>query len=225
MRTIFLSNSPVSALGHSGSVYRFLPFKPPWVKRWHFFDPAGMVSACMECEEGEGASMAKRKKRRPLFFDIGAWKADWAVTQCDLATRGIWLDLLCVMHEKRTGGEIRGTIEYIASLTRCSPDEALAAIQDLQRTCAANVAKIGNEWLIVNRRMCRKAALNPTIRLRILKRDRYTCRYCGDAADTVDHVIPRSRGGTREDRNLVAACWPCNFKKRARTAKEFIREG
>lgn len=50
------------------------------------------------------------------------------------------------------------------------------------------------------------------------------CTYCGitvlrNAPDsdpskaTVDHIIPRSKGGTNQFENLVIACWPCNLKK------------
>jgi hypothetical protein len=50
------------------------------------------------------------------------------------------------------------------------------------------------------------------IKARILKRDDFLCRYCTDWADTVDHVLPHSFGGTDHDDNLVAACRFCNHK-------------
>lgn len=49
------------------------------------------------------------------------------------------------------------------------------------------------------------------IRERILKRDRFTCHYCGGPAGTVDHVIPKAKGGTDHPTNLVAACARCNY--------------
>jgi hypothetical protein len=55
------------------------------------------------------------------------------------------------------------------------------------------------------------------LRFQILRRDRYTCRYCGASAPNVvlvvDHVIPRSRGGTNAAANLVTACEGCNLGK------------
>jgi 5-methylcytosine-specific restriction endonuclease McrA len=54
----------------------------------------------------------------------------------------------------------------------------------------------------------------------VLRRDRYTCAYCGGRADTVDHVLPRSRGGGDTWFNLVAACQPCNGLKGDRTPQE-----
>jgi 5-methylcytosine-specific restriction endonuclease McrA len=54
-------------------------------------------------------------------------------------------------------------------------------------------------------------------RKNILLRDRNTCQYCGlllASGDlTLDHVIPRSRGGSSTWENLVACCHPCNRRK------------
>ena len=56
----------------------------------------------------------------------------------------------------------------------------------------------------------------------VLARDAYTCQYCGHEASglTVDHVIPRSRGGQSVWENIVAACAPCNRKKGNRMPRE-----
>ena len=57
----------------------------------------------------------------------------------------------------------------------------------------------------------------------ILERDERVCQYCGPTgrkATTVDHVIPKSRGGSSSPTNLVAACLECNQKKADRTPVE-----
>jgi 5-methylcytosine-specific restriction endonuclease McrA len=56
----------------------------------------------------------------------------------------------------------------------------------------------------------------------VLARDAYTCQYCGAQASglTVDHVIPRSRGGQSVWENIVASCAPCNRKKGDRLPRE-----
>jgi 5-methylcytosine-specific restriction endonuclease McrA len=56
----------------------------------------------------------------------------------------------------------------------------------------------------------------------VLARDGYTCQYCGREASglTVDHVIPRSRGGQSDWENIVASCAPCNRKKGNRLPRE-----
>lgn len=61
-------------------------------------------------------------------------------------------------------------------------------------------------------------------RRNVLLRDRYTCQYCGRRLPahklTLDHVMPRSRGGPSNWENLVAACKPCNCRKGNRTPAE-----
>ncbi len=48
----------------------------------------------------------------------------------------------------------------------------------------------------------------------IYKRDNHTCQYCGARSRlTIDHVIPRSKGGEDSWENLVVACSSCNTKK------------
>ncbi len=47
----------------------------------------------------------------------------------------------------------------------------------------------------------------------LLARDNYTCAYCHKRGDTLDHVVPRSRGGEHSWKNLVAACVRCNNRK------------
>lgn len=58
-------------------------------------------------------------------------------------------------------------------------------------------------------------------RSNIFKRDGYACIYCGTTKDlTIDHVLPRSRGGKDTWENLVTACHSCNSKKGNRTPEE-----
>lgn len=58
-------------------------------------------------------------------------------------------------------------------------------------------------------------------RQNILKRDQHKCQYCGTPKDlTLDHVIPKSRGGASSWQNLVAACKRCNATKGSRTPEE-----
>jgi CRISPR/Cas system Type II protein with McrA/HNH and RuvC-like nuclease domain len=58
-------------------------------------------------------------------------------------------------------------------------------------------------------------------RHRIFKRDNHECVYCGSTKQlTLDHVIPKSRGGRNEWTNLVACCFKCNLKKGNKTPEE-----
>lgn len=60
-------------------------------------------------------------------------------------------------------------------------------------------------------------AVSKRLRYEVLRRDNYTCRYCGATAPdvklTVDHVVPQALGGSDDPANLVAACEPCNNGK------------
>ena len=59
-------------------------------------------------------------------------------------------------------------------------------------------------------------------RLEVFNRDRYTCQYCAKETRqlTLDHVIPRYRGGQHTWENVVSACVPCNRRKAGRTPQE-----
>jgi 5-methylcytosine-specific restriction endonuclease McrA len=63
----------------------------------------------------------------------------------------------------------------------------------------------------------RRASLS---RRAVFARDDYRCQYCGERADSIDHVMPRSRGGEHSWENVAAACRPCNLTKRDRTPVE-----
>ncbi|MFJ3958976.1 HNH endonuclease [Arthrobacter sp. NPDC090010] len=54
----------------------------------------------------------------------------------------------------------------------------------------------------------------------VLRRDGHRCGYCGKAAHTIDHVLPRSRGGKDSWENLVACCLKCNNTKGDHTPAE-----
>ncbi|WP_067498084.1 HNH endonuclease [Actinoplanes sp. TFC3] len=54
----------------------------------------------------------------------------------------------------------------------------------------------------------------------VLSRDGRRCAYCGGTASTIDHVLPRSRGGENSWKNTVAACGRCNQRKGDRTPAE-----
>lgn len=69
-----------------------------------------------------------------------------------------------------------------------------------------------------------KIMANKPPRHMIYKRDDYMCQYCGCFKNlTIDHVIPRSRGGVDSWENMVVACMPCNTHKGNKTPEEWGR--
>lgn len=67
-------------------------------------------------------------------------------------------------------------------------------------------------------------SLSVRVRMEVLKRDRFTCAYCGNHPPNVllevDHIIPRAAGGSDDPENLVTACQDCNRGKSDRLLEE-----
>jgi 5-methylcytosine-specific restriction endonuclease McrA len=60
----------------------------------------------------------------------------------------------------------------------------------------------------------------PLNRRAVFARDLHRCQYCSASAENLDHVVPRSRGGTHTWENVVAACRRCNTRKGNHTPVE-----
>lgn len=58
----------------------------------------------------------------------------------------------------------------------------------------------------------------------IFERDNHTCHYCHEYGNTIDHVLPLSKGGCNDYLNMVCACFTCNQIKDSMTKKEFLYE-
>jgi HNH endonuclease len=105
---------------------------------------------------------------------------------------------------------------------KCRPparvlDEALLVLRDRGRIILTG--KMYN-WDIT---LPVPSSISPSLRFDVLKRDSYRCRLCGVSAKDgehirleVDHITPRSRGGTHEIHNLWTLCWDCNRGKRTK---------
>lgn len=70
--------------------------------------------------------------------------------------------------------------------------------------------------------------IRPERRLAIHLRDRLCCQYCGigiedDAMLTLDHLIPRSKGGSNQSQNLITACKRCNSSRGNRPLTAFCQ--
>jgi 5-methylcytosine-specific restriction endonuclease McrA len=95
-----------------------------------------------------------------------------------------------------------------------------ARLLESQGLLAGQTWRLAIPSVLVLLRYFRKGAPRPLpfSRRNVYLRDRFTCQYCGrrftsSKGLTLDHVIPRVRGGTNTWENVVACCSPCNAKK------------
>ena len=89
-------------------------------------------------------------------FYTGDWFKDPNLSMCSPATRGIWIDFLCAMHELDRSGQITATREQLARLGRCTTVELDHALSELETTSTANVTKRDDSFTLCNRRMQRE---------------------------------------------------------------------
>lgn len=102
--------------------------------------------------------------------------------------------------------------------------EASQAAKSGKRIVSANFSFVVPEVIVLstfNGRFSKEVRFS---RRNIFERDENTCQYCGKKFDrgdlTLDHVIPRSRGGTSTWTNIVLACIKCNMRKGDRLLTE-----
>lgn len=63
-----------------------------------------------------------------------------------------------------------------------------------------------------------------TIRQQVYSRDDYTCVYCGEPPQHLDHIQAKSRGGKDSLKNLVTSCQSCNIDKKARVWIDWYKQ-
>jgi 5-methylcytosine-specific restriction endonuclease McrA len=92
---------------------------------------------------------------------------------------------------------------------------------DGKMLCSASIS-LATPSVIRLRRYVRVPYRNrvPLTRAALMRRDNYLCAYCGRRAETVDHVVPRSKGGGHTWENCVASCRTCNHRKADRLIEE-----
>ncbi len=78
-------------------------------------------------------------KRPAMMFYPADWLTDPQLGMCSPAARGIWMDILCLMHKNSESGKLEGTINQLSRPCRCTPDELADALAELAESGAANV--------------------------------------------------------------------------------------
>lgn len=117
-----------------------------------------------------------------------------------------------------------GIIDCLEALVMCIVGKATAVEEYEEEVSSPSVTfKIPSVIVLKSVVKFINGSLNPS-RNNIMWRDKNQCQYCGviqaSRELTIDHVLPRSRGGKNTWTNLVACCKKCNQKKRDRTPVE-----
>lgn len=143
----------------------------------------------------------------------------------DPATVGERLAWICLLCYVRAVGRNQHKFDAItfANAYRLNVDDVNGILNrgGLYGTYRLNSGRIvivdWKSWGSGNRR---RDTIPKSIRAAVLMRDGNKCRYCGEPAETLDHLMPYSRGGSKEPSNLVACCRICNSRKHAKTPEE-----
>lgn len=80
---------------------------------------------------------------------------DPALSMCSPATRGIWMDLLCAIHELDHAGQVTGTPEQLSRLCRCGVVEFVDAFKEFRASSVADVTERNGIVTVISRRMKR----------------------------------------------------------------------
>ena len=120
------------------------------------------------------------------------------------------------------GYEPLGIVSFKRALVLVLNQKAQVLEKDTGHPVAGQEREFDRPVVIVLTRYVRLPATRfmPVSRRAVLKRDHSLCLYCGAHASTVDHVMPKSRGGRDTWDNLVACCLKCNNIKSDRTPQE-----
>jgi hypothetical protein len=147
---------------------------------------------------------------------------------------GCWPRLLCYVKTSGVGGRCRARPASLFVRRWRVPIEDVQSLIDAAIASGNLLLDGDGDWAVADwqqysppRDRSGTTYVSSWVRRRseILERDDRTCAYCGEAADQVDHVIPRSRGGSHQPSNLVAACGNCNRSKCDMTPEEWAESG
>lgn len=97
-----------------------------------------------------------KPKYPAILFYCGDWLKDPKLSSCSPSTRGIWVDLLCAMHENDNSGEISGTCSQLSRMARCTDKEMASALVEIENTGTGLVAQHNGIITVICRRMKRE---------------------------------------------------------------------
>jgi hypothetical protein len=103
-----------------------------------------------------------------LDFHTGDWLKDPKLSACLPATRGIWMDAICAMHESGSF-VLEGSLDQLSRILRATPPEVQSAVDDLKSTGAADVTLRNGKVTLVNRKRKKAAIIRDQTKERVKK--------------------------------------------------------
>lgn len=104
-----------------------------------------------------------------IQFYVSDWLSDPNVSMLSPLSRGIWIDILCSMHNNGRSGEISGSVQQFSRLTRSTVEEFEFAIKEIKETKTADVIFCNSNVTVINRRMNRESKDRDLTRERVRK--------------------------------------------------------
>jgi len=93
----------------------------------------------------------------PAFqFYPGDWRRDTQVQMASMETRGVWIEMLCCMWDALERGKLTGTIDQLVRLLRCSENELVRSLKEIEALQIGDVTLCNNQVTVINRRMYRE---------------------------------------------------------------------
>jgi hypothetical protein len=108
-----------------------------------------------------------KEVKLPWFkFFPSDWKSDASLSRCSPTTRGVWIDLICDMHNSLRSGKLSGSLMELSRAARCTTDEMSLALDELSATKTADVTLHHDYVTLINRRMYRESKIREQNRMR-----------------------------------------------------------
>lgn len=123
--------------------------------------------------------------------------------------------------------KITSTVDWMTAATKVVSKDAYILIPrgngELLRSPNFSMPKplaIGLNVYVPDRKIIKMGLNEHVSKYKILVRDNWVCQYCGEYGNTIDHIMPKSRGGLNTWGNLCVACKKCNGLKSNSTPEE-----
>lgn len=153
------------------------------------------------------------------------FRSDPRMRRMSVQHRYTFIVLLCLAGESETRGVIKGLDDDEVAYELEMPTEEWLSLK--AKFAGKGLIELGSQGRIEIKAFAEFPDLlrddsYRSFRKQIFERDGFKCVYCGSGNDlTLDHVVPRSKGGSHFPENLACACRSCNSSKKATPLKEW----